>query len=308
MLESYYSYQREDGWFIVELYQFNSDQGMVDLEIQFQQLDSNYLLIEGIEFRPLEEQVVEHVSSSPSEEDDSEDESFWERKLPIDYQHLIKLSRDTTIMRFKTYKELYSILCKGFLVKGGLEWVSVDKNGNICVMQAPEAVFANDRRFKKWHHLPESRFGKMLEVFDTRLKFEGKIISRVLSLQTTYACYLVYKIVSGLTFYRFPLKVSDATDLASGDWKVPDIRYIFLYVPQTPVIVGGKADRDIYKPLNKTNLKGIPILRSDGLMEVQLFEYQAASGKKIPTHLAWYNEHNVKLEGLIIEGIEFRPI
>jgi len=48
---------REDGWLMVELYQFTNDKVDVDLEILFESSvngESCSLLVEGIEFRPLD--------------------------------------------------------------------------------------------------------------------------------------------------------------------------------------------------------------------------------------------------------------
>lgn len=49
---SYLAYEREDGWWMCELYQFTSDHRTIDLEILFNSYTS--IEAEGIEFRPLE--------------------------------------------------------------------------------------------------------------------------------------------------------------------------------------------------------------------------------------------------------------
>ncbi|MFS7990388.1 hypothetical protein Hanom_Chr11g01058311 [Helianthus anomalus] len=50
------AYKTEDGWWRSELYQFTSDDRVVDLEILFDGFRGSYTMIQaqGIEFRPLE--------------------------------------------------------------------------------------------------------------------------------------------------------------------------------------------------------------------------------------------------------------
>lgn len=52
----YFADEREDGWVMLELYQFTSEGRSIDLKIQFEGCRYYYpsTIIEGIEFRPLE--------------------------------------------------------------------------------------------------------------------------------------------------------------------------------------------------------------------------------------------------------------
>ena len=45
--------------------------------------------------------------------------TYWEQKLPSDYEDIIKWSKDS--LQWTTKKELYSILSKGFPVNNGEE-------------------------------------------------------------------------------------------------------------------------------------------------------------------------------------------
>lgn len=49
----------------------------------------------------------------------SDPDMNWEQKLPNDYQEIIKWSKDC--VQWTTKKELYSILCKGFLINNDEE-------------------------------------------------------------------------------------------------------------------------------------------------------------------------------------------
>lgn len=50
----YLADERKDEWLMAELYQFTSDETIVDLEIIFE-ANKEWLVVEGIEFQPLEE-------------------------------------------------------------------------------------------------------------------------------------------------------------------------------------------------------------------------------------------------------------
>lgn len=50
----------------------------------------------------------------------SNPDSYWEQLLPTDYEEIIKLSKNKDV-QWTTKKELYSTLCKGFLINNGKE-------------------------------------------------------------------------------------------------------------------------------------------------------------------------------------------
>ncbi|KAJ0944853.1 putative protein kinase RLK-Pelle-CrRLK1L-1 family [Helianthus annuus] len=117
---SFVSDEREDGWLTAELYQFTSDQRNVDLEILFYTKWCPTILVEGIEFCPMEK--VEHEVLRDENVDMrsiSDSETYWEQKLPTDYEDIIKWSKDG--VQWRTKKELYYILHKGLLIKDGEE-------------------------------------------------------------------------------------------------------------------------------------------------------------------------------------------
>ncbi|PWA86885.1 protein kinase-like domain-containing protein [Artemisia annua] len=110
----YLANKREDDWLVAELCYFISDRTSVDLEIMFD-YHKSHIVVEGIEFRPLEKagnEVLEDekVDTQPI----SDEDTYWEKILPNDYEDIIKWSKDSE--QWTTKKELYFILRKGFLV------------------------------------------------------------------------------------------------------------------------------------------------------------------------------------------------
>ncbi|XP_042758547.1 receptor-like protein kinase FERONIA isoform X2 [Lactuca sativa] len=123
---SYLVDEGEDGWLISELFQFTSHRRQLDLEITFE--CKNAIVVDAIEFRPLER--VEHQLLENEEVDMPE--TYWEQKLPSDYEDIIKWSKYN--VQQATKKELYSILCQGFLINNGEEQ-KMERNA-ICYQQA----------------------------------------------------------------------------------------------------------------------------------------------------------------------------
>ncbi|KAM0005767.1 putative phloem protein [Helianthus debilis subsp. tardiflorus] len=297
---SYLACERDedDGWWMCELYQFASDHRVVVLEILFDSFNGSYTYIEveGIEFRPLEKEDEKLDMQSISDSD-----ANWEAKLPTDYGDIITWSKNH--MQWTTKKEAYSILCRGFLINDGNEWFSCDKNGKKCHMLSARLTCIHGRRYPYWLSVPESRFGEALQLAVWRLSIKGKIQSKLVSSETTYATYLVYKLPKDESMFKAPLKVNDIEHLGS-DW------YIYLVSPQTPVI-RPKVDQNTHNPLSRPKIKGLPQQRNDGWMEVQIWEFHiqnaiTTKNMLINLHLTHCGD-NIPL-GLIIQGIEFRPI
>ncbi|KAL8238976.1 hypothetical protein R6Q59_015543 [Mikania micrantha] len=147
---SYLAYEREDGWWACELFQFTCDCRFVDLEIVFNGFNKccDFIEVEGIEFRPLEK--VEHKDENQTI---SDSDAYWEEKLPADYEDIMKWSTD--IMQWTTKKEAYSIIRKGFLIDDGEKRFSLDKNGKKC--HTLSAAYLESRN-KKELYLSKSRF------------------------------------------------------------------------------------------------------------------------------------------------------
>ncbi|KAK9067833.1 hypothetical protein SSX86_011944 [Deinandra increscens subsp. villosa] len=293
---SYFAYQREDGWWIAELYRFTSDGRIVDLDILFDGSDRPFPVIEveGIEFRPLEEKEAEKLDTQPI----SYSYENWEEKLPIDYEDMLKLSK--ICMQSTTKKELYSIFCRGFLINVGQEWFSLDKDGKKCHMLSAKAACIKDRRYTYTRLLPESRFGAVVEIEDMGFNIASKINYKLVSSQTTYACYLIYKLQREQSRYEAPLKVIN-------DKLGP--HYIYLVSSQTPVIRSNGDQNTTHNPVNSSYIKGLPQHRDNGWMEVQIWEFQTATTTEmIPMRLDLTTCGSETLSGLIIEGVEFRPV
>ncbi|KAJ0734299.1 hypothetical protein HanPI659440_Chr11g0418371 [Helianthus annuus] len=185
-----------------ELYQFTSEHRTVDLEILFNSHTS--IEAEGIEFWPLEK--VEHKDEKQPV---SDSDANWEEMLPTDYEDILKLSKNR--IQWTTKKQAYSIMCKGFLIRDGKKrsiWFFLDKNGKKCHMLSASAAATWDLYSYKLT-LPESRFGEAFQCIFRIPNIISNIQSHLVSPQTTYACYLVYKLPKDQSEFQAPILVED---------------------------------------------------------------------------------------------------
>ncbi|KAI7736069.1 hypothetical protein M8C21_016120 [Ambrosia artemisiifolia] len=290
------AYEREDGLWICELYQFTSDHRTIDLHILFDGFHQTCcsIQIEGIEFWPMEK--VQHKDENQPILD-SDSDTNWEEKMPTDYEHIMKLSKNS--LQWTTKKEAYSIIRKGFFINFGETkkdiWFYLDKNGKKCHMLSMAFMWKLIPSFTKTF-FPESRFGEAVQWDSESFSVEMKVQTGLLSSETTYAIYLVYKLPKDHYGFKPPvLEVNSRRHTKA--W------YSCLSSPQTPVI-RPKANQNTHNPRNRPKMKGFPQERNDGWMELQIWELQTPTTYEELTLAQIYK----KFDTLIIEGFEFRPI
>nr|GEW63247.1 protein kinase-like domain, phloem protein 2-like protein [Tanacetum cinerariifolium] len=188
--------------FIAELYQFTSTGRVFDLEIVFlDQLDD--LEVEGILFQPFEKVEDEQVL---------EDE---------------KLSNDSPQWRMKT--DLFSNRLKTF---NGQEGYAFDNNGKKSLMLSPRGAIRSDNlSFKS---SPESRFREVTVITNNCFDIVKEIKPDVLSSETTYACYLVYKF-TGDQLVKFNIDAIDETDLLEETLR-PSVKFNIDAIDETDLL------------------------------------------------------------------------
>ncbi|KAK9049578.1 hypothetical protein SSX86_031454 [Deinandra increscens subsp. villosa] len=294
---AYIACERKDGWWMCELCHFTSDQRKVDFYFQFYNHndDERFIEAEGIEFWPLEK-VDERQPILDSD-------ANWQEKFPSDYKDMMKWS--TNIVQWTTEKEAYSLLRKGFLIDDGKKWFSLDKNGKKCHMLSAVSIFSSIYNLEVLPS-PESRFGEVIHdpwtlYMDTDIK--SKLVS---SAQITYAIYLVYKLPNDQFRMKAPFVVYDRDKSNSED---DSFLCFYLVSPQTQILEP-KAGQNTHNPTNRLNIEGLPQERDDGWMEVQIWKFQTATiNAPISLELKKNDQdYYGSWKGIIIEGVEFRPI
>lgn len=167
------------------------------------------------------------------------------------------------------------------------------------------------------------------------INFKLHINSHMLSPNTNYAIYIVYKLpeeVSDDGFER-PLGVSVEADdslfniLFNSDdddedfsytWEEDDDKehFVFLYCPKTLLITHTPENNQRLSnknPLHRPKVEGTPRQREDGWMEAQIWAFTVHANAATSTSsinkkfdLAFY-DYKSGFTGLILQGIDIRP-
>ncbi|PWA79215.1 F-box domain, Phloem protein 2-like protein [Artemisia annua] len=144
----------------------------------------------------------------------------------------------------------------------------------------------DDTRYWNWGHVPESRFAEVAILKEVYcLDIRGKISTAILSPRSIYVAYLVFQMAPDSTGLSVPAK--------------------------TVVTFGGKKNEisDVYLQQEWTLTRVSHTKRNDGWMEIKLSEFYHHDGDEGEVEIMFQenNTSNMKT-GLIVEGIEIRPI
>ncbi|KAH7858143.1 hypothetical protein Vadar_020449 [Vaccinium darrowii] len=231
----------------------------------------------------------------------ADSDSMWESFLPSDYRQIV--SRSVSPVVFSTKKQLYFSLCESpLLLDGGKLGFALDReSGKKCyILPARELDIAwkGDTRYWVWISLPESRFSEVAQLLNVWwLDIWGTIDTAMLSANTTYAAYLIFKITdqrhSG--FESLPVKAS-VRFLKEGE-ECEDDKSSTVSLTMQPLRSQRRGERENGR---------FPQIRRDGWMEIELGKFHNDEGDDGEVEMRLREFRQLK-GGLIVEGIEVRP-
>ncbi|XP_078152714.1 F-box protein At2g02240-like isoform X2 [Carex rostrata] len=222
----------------------------------------------------------------------ADSDATWERFLPSDYSSFLSQSVDPVVYASK--KELYFRLCHHpLLIDRGLKSFGLEKSsGAKCFMLSARALniaWGRDLRYWNWISLPNSRFSECAKHKEVCwLEFGGKIDRRILTANTAYAAYLVFKLTDNGRNLRNQIQTTKIT-LAG------------VIVSEHSVCVD-HGDMEMGDDVR------LPRERQDGWLEVELGEFDSGEGidGEVDMSFLGIKGGNWK-NGLIVQGIEVRP-
>ncbi|KAL6911225.1 hypothetical protein ACP4OV_000030 [Aristida adscensionis] len=194
------------------------------------------------------------------------------------------------------------------------------ETGAKCFMLSARAlhiVWGDTPRYWSWIPLTNSRFSEGAELLDVCwLEIRGKIHSKMLSQNSTYAAYMVFKIddeTYGLDSPDQEASVSIGERRTTLQVCLHGFEHVEEEVPQNyrslrmPVMRGRFRRRNRRVPTPGSNVR-IPRKRTDNWMEVELGELYNEEGDdgEISISLMETKGGHWK-KGLIVQGIEIRP-
>nr|XP_043633962.1 F-box protein PP2-B11-like [Erigeron canadensis] len=245
---------------------------------------------------------------------------LWEKFLPEDYHKIVSDSA----VRFGSKKELYLWLCDHpVIIDGGNKSFSLDKlSGKKCYMLAARdlsIVWGDTPRYWRWISIPESRFAEVAELKSVCwLEVHGTINTSMLSIDTRYAAYFVYKSTPNTYgFEHYPAEVyiglGGVESQTEGQTKT-----VYL----DPAVRLRQRDDHEQQPGRRMGMFGRfrrvrnqsdpplngPKLRQDGWLEIELGEFFNRKGEVGELEMTMMEVKGGNWKGgLIVQGIEIRP-
>ncbi|KAE9451174.1 hypothetical protein C3L33_16909, partial [Rhododendron williamsianum] len=317
---------------------FNKGGGGEDEELEMSVMEvergdwKSGLIVQGIEIRPEIDAcrlaVVGSTFKSAGESD-----AVWERFLPSHYKDIITRAVDfpnpTPSSPFASKKQLYLWLSDHpLLIDQGTMSFSLEKSsGRICYMLAARnlaIVWGDTPSYWRWISIPESRFSEVAELINVCwLEIRGKINTSMLSPNTTYAAFFVFK--STADAYGFEYHPTEVAVGVSGSESETQSVYLdpergqrlqFQIVPRKPVFRRGFGISNRWRQRTTSVLNGescdrkYPKVRGDGWMEIEMGEYfnKGGGGEDEELEMSVMEvERGDWKSGLIVQGIEIRP-
>ncbi|XP_008789432.1 putative F-box protein PP2-B12 [Phoenix dactylifera] len=286
----------------------------------------------GGDISSLPEECLSHVISQTSPLDScrssavsttfcsaASSDTVWEHFLPSDYKSI--LSRAVHPVEYASKRELFFRLCDPILIDDGKISFSLEKSsGAKCYMLSARQLFivwGDTPHYWRWLSLPDSRFSEVAQLLIVWwLEIRGKIESRELTPETTYAAYLIFKVdqaaSQGLGFPNQETTVKLGAQVSKNTVKIsPDDaetqrnRHMFRRFLNWRGMMVLPLAQDAEE---NSNAARAPRARADGWMEMEMGEFYNDKGEdgEVEMSLMEVEGGNCK-SGLIIQGIEIRP-
>nr|GEV12236.1 serine-threonine/tyrosine-protein kinase catalytic domain-containing protein [Tanacetum cinerariifolium] len=237
-----------------------------------------------------------------NQHDKNEDE-YWEKKLPHNYPHLIKMSNIP--LKYTTKKELYLLFRQGFLADNGQLWFSMCKSTRgICSIQPSTHVLFKDSDYKTLEtlSLPESRFKEVKKLGDdSGYKFTCRLESYMFSPDLdNYAWYLVFKLEDGHVLLKYDGPIFKAVYNLDGNFITIKITL------KRPEEESGSSKSIDWERSRVEE-------RDDGWLEARLtkplsLKHHLENCQEVTVDLWAWNFRIGFFGGIIVEGVEFRPV
>uniref|UniRef100_A0A7N2MJD1 Uncharacterized protein n=1 Tax=Quercus lobata TaxID=97700 RepID=A0A7N2MJD1_QUELO len=238
----------------------------------------------------------------------AESNAVWERFLPSDYQAIIaRSSSSSDSLNLCSKKKIYlSLSDNPILIDDSKKSIFLDKSSGkkSYLLAARELciIWSGSPQYWNWISLPEeSRFPEVAELLKVCwLDIFGKMSTSMLSPNTNYAAYLVYKLTEeAYGFDHLPPTVSLGTTEGGEVCR----QTVFLV---QPAVEPNQQDQIV--PPQQPQHTSHPSQRKDGWLEIKLGEYFNEEGNDYELQIRLLEgESRQWKSGLIVEGMEIRP-
>lgn len=227
----------------------------------------------------------------------SDSDAVWNRFLPSDISSII--SGSPLLANAPTKKDLYLALSDRPVIidHDNKSFQLVRKSGKKCYMLSARSlaiVWGDNKHYWNWIPLPDSRFPEVDKLVDVcLLEIRGVINTVVLSPNTQYTAYVVFKMIDAWGFQNRPVELSVGVEGGQSSTKI-------VCLDPNVEVEGMQHNRAV--GLQR------PSVRSDGWLEIEMGEFFSSGieNEEVLMSLLEIKAGNWK-SGLFLEGIEIRP-
>ncbi|GJZ15778.1 kinase-like domain, phloem protein 2-like protein [Tanacetum coccineum] len=252
-LHAYFATWRDEQWMMIELHRFLNQNGHVVFEFLLESFSTYYCGDGAIFLEGVEFRAIDRV-----------------QQLPTKFEEIFKIHGN--------YDELF--------------WLGEVNGKKFLVLSAKTVVykFSNVDLFTS---IPsaQSRFQDVIELLPQQVLYlKCTIRSQMLSPDTVYVCYLVFKLSETCEGLHFPVKVRDVLHQENNE-----AEFFYFITPS---------------PLNINDTTRVPKQREDGWMEIQVWKFNSTHEFKddsLSMNMK-FTSHEGTMSGLIVCGLEFRPV
>ncbi|XP_045809077.1 putative F-box protein PP2-B12 [Trifolium pratense] len=228
----------------------------------------------------------------------ADSDAVWNRFLPSDSNFIDSIiSQSPSLANIPTKKALYLALSdRPIIIDSGKKSFQLDrKSGKKCYMLAARSlsiVWGDTDQYWTWIPLPDSRFPEVAQLCDVCwLEIHGMINTTLLSPNTQYAAYAVFKMIEPWGFQNRPVELSVSVEGGHSSTTNVCLDPIVEGTPH-PRVVGLQS----------------PSVRTDGWLEIEMGEFFNSGIENEEVHMNFMEIKGGNWKrGLFLEGIEVRP-
>ncbi|XP_021772756.1 putative F-box protein PP2-B12 [Chenopodium quinoa] len=246
----------------------------------------------------------------------SDSDAVWENFLPSDYRLILSRS-DGALSLSK--KQLFMHLADNpLLIDDGALSFSIEKSTGkksyIISAKNLSIVWADTPRYWTWHSDPKSRFSEVAELVTVCwLEIKGKIETSLLSPNTDYVAYLVFRMERDAYGFYSPAEVT----LLTAEGKPVTEKFYWESQERYQIVPRRVGIFNQFRaPMSRTqsttqgevDQAKLPKQRSDGWHEIKIGEFSTGrdDNEEVEMEVLDVKGGNWK-GGLVVEGIEIRP-
>ncbi|GJR53267.1 kinase-like domain, phloem protein 2-like protein [Tanacetum coccineum] len=262
---AYFATRRDKEWLMIELCQILNHNKDVVIEFLLKSFSPCYcgdgaIYVQGIEFRATDKEPEQVLKSNHLDS---------VQQLTTNFEEIFKIKRN--------YDELF--------------WLGNVNQKKLLMLSAKASLYEalNVSLFTSKPSL-QTRFPEVIELLPQHVfHINCTIKSQMLSSETEYVCYLVFKLSEKVQGLHCPVKIRDVLHQEN------EAEFVYFIIPN---------------PLNINDITRVPKQREDGWMEIQVWKFNSTQEFKDDSLSIdmKFTSHEGSMSGLIIGGLEPRPM